>query len=121
MIILDTNFLIYLAKYRLIHLLDDVRSQLAVPDAVIEELEMLSIKAGKIKDREAAKLALSIIEKWNIKLLECGGNADSAILLLAEKNRAKVATMDKILSESLRKRGIFVIKLRQKKRLIMCQ
>jgi len=118
MIILDTNFLIYLAKYRLIHLLDDISKQLVVPNAVIEELEMLSIKAEKIKDREAAKFALSIIDKWNIKILECGGNADSAILLLAEKNRAKVATMDKILSENLRKKGIFVIKLRQKKCLI---
>ena len=118
MIILDTNFLIYAIKYKLAHGLEEYRQELAVPEQVVFELEMLSSKAKKIKDREDAKLGLLLVEKWNIKVLNETGNADEAIEKLALKNRAKVATMDKILVNKLKKAGIKILKIRQKNRLI---
>jgi len=115
MIILDTNFLIYIMKYKIAHNLEEYKSELAVPEQVVFELETLSRKTKKIKDREYAKLALVLLEKWNVKVLNENGNADEAIEKLAIKNKAKVGTMDKILINKLEKSGISVLKIRQKK------
>jgi rRNA-processing protein FCF1 len=118
MIILDTNFIIYAIKYKLAHNLEEYKNELAVPEQVVFELEMLSSKSEKIKDREDAKLGLLLIEKWNVKVLNETGNADDAIEKLAQKTRAKVATMDKILVNRLKKTGIKILKIRQKTKLI---
>ena len=118
MIILDTNFIIYAVKYKLAHDLEEYKNELAVPEQVIFELEMLSSKSEKVKDREDAKLGLLLVEKWNIKVLNETGNADDAIEKLALKNQAKVATMDKILVNKLKKGGVKILKIRQKNRLI---
>ena len=118
MIILDTNFLIYLAKYKLAHQLEECINELTVPGQVIFELETLSRKAEKVSDRENAKLALLILEKWKVKVLEAEGNADDAIVSLAEKYKAKAATMDKILVNRLKKVGVHILKIRQKKHII---
>ena len=63
MIILDTNFIIYAIKHKLGHELEEYKNELAVPEQVIFELEMLSSKSKKIKDREDAKLGLLLLEK----------------------------------------------------------
>ena len=117
MIILDTNFLIYALKYRIAQQLEEFKGELAVPAQVIEELEKLSM-IGKVADREAAKIALVFLEKWNVKVLDAGGNADEAIESLAVENKAKVATMDKLLAKRLKKSKIQILKIRQKKRII---
>jgi rRNA-processing protein FCF1 len=117
MIILDTNFLIYALKYKIAQQLEEFKRELAVPSQVIEELEKLSM-TGKIADREAAKIALVFLEKWNVNVLEAEGNADEAIESLALKNKAKVATMDKLLAKKLEKSKIQILKIRQKKRII---
>jgi len=119
MIIVDTNFLIYLVKYRVVSVLEEHIKEIAVPSAVKKELKALSEKAEKARDREAAKLALLILDKWKIKEIHSEGNADDAIIELAVKNRAKVATMDKMLGKRLENKGIKVIRLRQKKKLLM--
>ncbi|MEM2955964.1 MAG: PIN domain-containing protein [Candidatus Pacearchaeota archaeon] len=117
MIILDTNFLIYLLKYKIAHQLEELKHELAVPSQVIYELEKISVK-GNMKDREAAKLVLTLLDKWHIRILEAEGNADEAIEFLAKKEGAKVATMDKLLTRKLKKLGIKIIKIRQKKHFI---
>jgi len=115
MIILDTNFLIYMMKYKLAHQLDDRKKELAIPEQVITELETISTGREKMPDREAAKLALVLIEKWNIKLLKKDGSADDAILNLAVENGAKVGTLDRLLIKKLRAKKIKVMIIRQKK------
>lgn len=117
MIILDTNFLVYVMKYKIAHILEGHKSALAVPKPVMIELEELSNSAEKPKDREAAKLALLILDSWSVGVLEAEGNADNTILDLAVKHKAKVATMDKILTRRLEEAGIIVVKLMQKKKL----
>jgi len=117
MIILDTNFLVYIMRYKIAHILEEHKTYLAVPKPVMIELEELSSGAKKIKDRDAAKLALLILDSWGIRVLDAEGNADKALLDLAVKNKAKVATMDKMLTRKLEEAGIEVIKLMQKKKL----
>jgi len=118
MIILDTNFLIYIIEYKLAHILEDKKKELAVPIPVILELERLSEKARKPKERAAAKLSIVLLEKWNVNVLKAEGNADDAIKALAVKNKAKVATMDKLLGRRLKEEGIRVLKIRQRNHLI---
>lgn len=118
MIILDTNFLMYIIEYRIAHILEDKKKDLAVPIPVILELEQLSERARKSKERAAAKLAIVLLEKWNVNVLRADGYADDAIKELALKNRAKVATMDKLLGRRLKEAGVRVLKIRQKKHLV---
>jgi len=117
MIILDTNFLVYVMKYKIAHILEGHKSAIVTIKPVMIELEELANDAEKPKDREAAKLALLILDSWNVKVLEASGNTDNAILDLALKNKAEVATMDKILTKRLEEAGIKVVKLMQKKKL----
>lgn len=115
MLIADTNFLIYLAKYRLFYSFEEYKKELAVPKQVIRELENLSKNAEKGSDKDAAKTALLILREWKSRILESEGKADNAIISLAKKNSAKVATMDRLLIKELKKAGITILKLRQKK------
>jgi len=118
MIILDTNFLIYIMKYKLAHDIEEHINQLAVPVQVINELKTLAKNAEKTADRQAANLALMLLEKWKVKIIEEEGVADEAIARMALKNRAKVATLDKILGLKLKKNGISLLKIRQKKHIV---
>ena len=70
MIILDTNFMIYLMKYKLSYDLEEHKKELVIPIQAVKELKTLSKQAEKIKDRENAKLALILLEKWNVKTID---------------------------------------------------
>ena len=118
MIILDTNFLIYLMKYRIADALEGKKNELAVPSPVINELKGLAKSAEKGKDKEAAKMALVLLEKWKVRILESGKNADAAIEELAAEHKAKVGTVDRLLAKKLESLGIKLIKVRQKTHLI---
>lgn len=115
MILIDTNFIVYAVKYKIAHLLEANKSELAVPAQVVKELEMLSKTAKDRNDRASAGLAIELIRKWKVPEVEEDGNADEAVLKIAVKNKAKAATMDKALSKKLKERGITVLKIRQKK------
>ena len=117
MIILDTNFLVYILKYKITHQIEEYKKEMAIPDRVIEELEKLSEK-GKVKDREAAKLALLLAKEWKIKIIKAKGKADEAIEKLAIENKAKVATLDKALAQRLKEHKIKLLQIRQKKYVI---
>ncbi len=116
MIILDTNFLVYVMKYRIAYELEN--KDLAVLLQTVRELEILSGDARKGSDKDAAKLALKLIKEWKIKIIEADGNADDAILKTASEKGAKVATLDKELTGRLIASGIKVLKIRQKKKII---
>ncbi len=115
-IILDTNFLMLPFQFKVdlfkeIDRIIDEKYEIFIVDKTKEELEKL-IKGGKEKERKAAKLALQLIKKFNIKIINTqGNNVDDIIIQLKDKDTI-VATMD----IELRKRlGGDVIVLRQKK------
>lgn len=120
LVIPDTNFLIYMTKYRLWDELkkEYPRYSLLVLPQVVYELKTL-IKKFKGKDKEAALLAFEFIKKTKIKARK--GHADAIILQTAlwlkdagEKNFI-VATMDKILRKKLKKAKIKILTIRQKR------
>lgn len=119
-IIFDTNFLIYLAKYKLWRQLEKKYPYytLLILPQVVYELETLSKKI-KGKDKELAIFTLNCIGKQKIKAKK--GYADTVVLHTAvslkdagEKNFI-VATMDKLLRQKLKKAGIKILTIRQKK------
>ncbi len=106
MIILDSNFIIYAVKYRLI---DEVKEKqheygkIVVPKQVLAELE---------KQKRAAEF--SIAEKFPVKRI-FARNADSAILKMAKKGDV-VATMDRMLGKKL-KNTCKIMVIRNKKKI----
>ena len=128
-IILDTNFVIYLFRYKLIDSLVSLRPSLViVPDCVVSELNKL-IKTKKGRDRESAKLGLMLIDRLKSqKMLSVVQSSskytDDALFDLAmEKNdkgiKVLVATLDKWLIKKLKKAKIGILGIRQKKYLII--
>jgi rRNA-processing protein FCF1 len=111
----DTNFLIYLSKYKLLDKLLDYKIILLKP--VLEELVSIS-KGNKEKkaDRESAELALMFLKKLEVTFVEkIEGKADDAILEKASKEKCLVGTMDRGLIERLKKEKAKILVLRQKK------
>jgi len=120
-LIADTNFLIYLAKYKVAHELEDLNMKIVLPSQVVNELEKKS-KEGKGEDKKAAHYALILVKEWgknnslDVQKIEAK-SADDAIISLALDNMGNcfVATHDKELMKKLKKAKIAVIGVRQKK------
>ncbi|RLF28204.1 MAG: twitching motility protein PilT [Thermoplasmata archaeon] len=92
---------------------------IVIPHLVTRELEILS-KHGQGKKRLKAKAALKLIEKYEIvEIDEEKEDVDRAVLRLAKKLQAKVATNDKQLRKELKKASLQVIFLRGKKKLVL--
>jgi len=123
LVITDTNFLIYCAKYGIFHEFDRIHAELMLPEQVLLELQTLKMSAKKGSDKEAANLALNFLknleEKGKLKIEKIEGkNADKAVSDLAILNKNKgtsVATHDKALMKNLKKAKISIITIRQKK------
>jgi len=117
LIALDTNFLLYAAKYKvdIVSELDricDFSYKMVLPEQVLKELMEIST-SGKGKDREAALLALQIANNFEIQKIDAK-SADDALLKLASGN--VLATMDKELRKRFKKgKSARVIAIRQKK------
>jgi len=113
----DTNFLIYLAKYKLLDKIENYELWLLKP--VLQEL--ISISKGdreNAEDRNAASLTLQFLDKIQAKtkyIENVEGKADDAILELAVRENCLVGTMDKELIERLKKEKIKILIVRQKK------
>lgn len=125
LIIPDTNFLIYLAKFRLWHELERFhKHSLLILPQVMHELETLAKKA-KGKDKESSLMAIEIVDQLKPRIKSRKGYADKAILQIAcwlknagERNFV-IATMDQELRKMLKKEGIKLLTIRQKKHLVM--
>ena len=118
-IILDTNALIYAAKYK-VDILREIRTKfgltaVSVPTSVLDELKMLAKTAEKATDRDAAWLAYQIVREKKIIEKKMQGTVDDAILDYAVKNKAAVLTNDIRLKAKLKEAGIKVYLIRQKK------
>jgi len=101
-VILDTNFLIYCAKEKLDYIeeINNILNEgfdLVVPEQVIGELKRLKIKAKKGKDKDACDLALKILDKKKINIVQPSGKSvDNAIMQLAQENSKNiVCTLDR--------------------------
>ena len=82
-----------------------------VPRASVRELEKISIH-GRGRDRTAAKIALSLMERCAI--VEKDGFADDVIMELAAGKKDAVLTNDIILKKRLCSKGVTIVQLREK-------
>lgn len=129
-IILDTNILLVPGQYK-IDVFDELirlgYTEFIITDSIVRELLILSKKYKSKKDIMAVNLAMSLIDRCKIvrkdgvindkKIFEHSGKktiADDDILELADDIGA-VATNDKKLIRDLKKKGVKVVRLRQKK------
>lgn len=121
-IILDTNFLMISYQFKVdifeeINRIMEENYELIVFDKMIEELERISGSKGR--DAVAARIALELIKKKEVKIISINEKTvDNAIIDATDKNTI-VATNDKILKEKLKNKNIKTIYLRNKKYLEM--
>jgi len=114
-VILDTNALMMPEQFGV-----DIFSELQrlgfleciVPKPVLRELESLTIKADKGRDKTSARVGLGLAHQCKIMDTAVDG-ADRAIEELAISQKAAVFTNDRILKKRLFSKGITVIYLRQ--------
>ncbi len=84
----------------------------------MEELNQISLQ-GKVKDRLAAKVAISLVRSKEIQILDSHmEKVDDAITRLAEPG-VIVATNDRGLKRRVLEKGARVLALRQEKYLIL--
>jgi rRNA-processing protein FCF1 len=113
-VILDTNGLMIPGQFGV-----DVFSELGrlgfdsflVPRAAVRELEGIYAMA-RGKDRSAAKVGLSLLDRCTI--IEMEGSADEIILDLALETNAACLTSDAELKKRLCSKGVTIVHLRDK-------
>jgi len=121
-IILDTNFLTlpYQFKVDIFEEIDRImeeKYELVTLSSVIEELKRISESGSN--DAVAAKIALELLQRKNVKIINTNEKkVDNAIVLIADKNTI-VATNDKILKKKLKDKNIKVLYLRSKKHIVL--
>ncbi len=115
-VLLDTNFLIYIAQgvvapSMILEALD-ITYRLLACRQILNELEYLSKSARQLKVRRLANRAIELLDSLKVCIINCpGDNADDAVLLealhLARAGlRVVVATGDRELRRRLRSHGI---------------
>jgi len=103
-IVLDTNFLIYMIKHRIADQLKEFRAELVIPSTVKQELKKTTLGT---KEKAFAGAALELIEIWRVKIIESKvKDVDQSIIEVAKilkkkKKDVYVATMDKALIDEL--------------------
>ncbi|MEI7718243.1 MAG: PIN domain-containing protein [archaeon] len=105
-ILLDTNFLLTCAKQKvdfaeLIGEQIDSKLEWIIPEEVIAELEDLSTRKDmKGKDKDAAKLALSLVERLGYESVRVNNkNVDVGIADFIRGKNIALATLDKKLKK----------------------
>src|SRR3989338_6523600 len=108
-IILDTNFLLIPAQFKVdifseIRRICDFSYEIAVVQETVAELKgIASSKMSSGKNKKASKLALKLLRAFKVKILnnrKLYKRADEAILAIADKNSC-VATQDRELKRRL--------------------
>ena len=122
-IILDTNILLlpFQVKVDIFSEIDRLCNfpyELCILDKTIGELDAITKKKGRQKDE--AKLALTLIKAKSIEMIPSGSRAHTDdILVDLSENGYLIATRDLPLMSRIRKKGAKVITLRQKSHLVM--
>jgi len=113
-VIIDTNGLMIPGQFGIDIFMELKRlgfDSYVVPRASVRELEKISTQ-GRGKDRTAAKIGLSLMERCTI--VEKEGFADDIILDLAASTEDAVLTNDIILKKRLCSKGVTIVQLREK-------
>jgi hypothetical protein len=124
-VILDSNFLFVPSQFQidifqeLLNLLNQ-RFEPILLSATQKELLTMT-KKGSPKMRKQASLALKLAQKCRIVQVEQGMNEshDDVVVRVAQKWKCPVATNDRTLRKRLRSKGVPVIFLREKTRLVL--
>ncbi len=120
-IVLDTSFLVAAFELKVdileeIFRVCDFKYELFVVDGTINELERL-INNSTLSKKQAAKYALKLIQRHNIKILRAEKeHVDDALVALKDYY---IATEDAELKRRLRKKGIRILSIRQKKFVVL--
>jgi len=113
-VIFDTNFILSCLKFGInfgdLSFVIEKNFEIFVPSNVIYELKNINLNN---EDSILRNIALKLIDDY--KTLELKGNVDTSILSFAEKKKCIVCTNDKKLRRALRKKGVAVIFIRNKK------
>jgi rRNA-processing protein FCF1 len=117
-VLLDTNFLIDLLRFKVemeeIEEALQQKCEFLILSSNIQELE--KIARDKSKAGKFAKAALKLLSLKDIKILRTEKNPDDAFLSIANKNTI-IATNDSRLRKKIKKLGIKTIYLRGRKKL----
>ena len=124
-IILDTDFLIHCAKFKIDYTAEltrilDFKFEPVIMDKTIDELDGV-IERSRGKEKDAAKLAKTVLKHKNIEQVKTKKDriVDVLILNIVNKDEYIVATMDAELKRELKEKGVPVVVIRQKKYLQM--
>lgn len=117
--ILDTNMLLAIGQFKadIFGELEKLGYEPVIPSCVRQELEKISL--GRTKHAKAARLAINLLAIKKARYAEAEGPVDRAILKLAKEKGYSVATNDRALILRLKAAGIEVIRMRQKKMLVV--
>jgi len=113
-VIIDTNGLMIPGKFGIDIFMELKRlgfDTYIVPRASVRELEKIS-NQGRGRDRTAAKIALSLLNRCSI--VEKQGFADDVIMELAESTEKPVLTSDIELKKRLCSKGVTIVQLRER-------
>ena len=122
-ILLDTKFLLIPAQFNVdifseIQRICYFKYEVFIMDKSLKELDNI-VKNQKGAQKEAAKLAISLVDfkKINIIKSETDKYVDDALLELSDPEDTLIATQDKELKERAKAKGLKVITLKQKSHL----
>lgn len=112
-VIIDTNGLMVPGQFGIDIFMELKRlgfDSYVVPRASVRELEKISTQ-GRGRDRTAAKIALSLLDRCTI--VEKEGFADDVIMELATSKEDTVLTSDVELKKRLCSKGVSIVQLRE--------
>lgn len=114
-VLLDTNFILTCVKQR-IDLFGQLRDKFPgdkvfIPAGVVKELARLGKdKELKMYEREAADLAVQLLDGEKIIILDLEGNVDDSIVGYALKNNVFVASLDRGIKNRLKSSKFLTIR-----------
>jgi rRNA-processing protein FCF1 len=118
-ILLDTNFLLDVLRYKLdFSIFQELEENVELFMSSETLREIKSMANRKTKEGRLAIVALKLIESQKIKIVQSlKKEVDEDLLELAKKEGFIVATNDKDLKEKLKKENVRIICLRNKKKI----
>lgn len=110
--LLDTNMLLVPAQFK-VDIYAQIPGSFYTLDLCIRELEKIAEK--KTKTGFQAKAALILVKMKNVRMLKADKRSTDAAIKEKAKRGYAVATNDRDLIKDLKKSGLHVLRLRQKK------
>lgn len=110
--ILDTNFILTCVKQKIdfFEKIPQMGIQILIPKQVIEEIKRVANSTKKLHHRDAAKLAIVILEKNKFEEVDLKEKyVDNGLVKFIEKNpKVIIATLDKKLKDKIKNSKLIV-------------